>query len=407
MMAKHIFRRGRSWVVRINVSGAPQFRSFRTRDEATLHLARLLGQRARGETPARRIDVTFREAAEEWYRAGVSKRGTEWKPSTKRDYRSALDAHLLPAFADVRLDRLTAAVITAWRTEAMGRGLPPRTAQKLLAMVHRIFEFSRKRYGVTVNHAADVDAVTPATRGTLDFYSPEEVYALVRAAESEQDGVIFLVAAFAGLRRGELVALRVRNVDFARRTIRVEASYGLGELTSPKSGKVRAVPMATEVARALEDLLKRRGDPDGDELLFVGENESYVDASALRRRYVRAQQRAGLRPLRFHDLRHVFGSTAITRASIVQVQEWMGHADPKTTHRYMHYKAHDGEANLLDEAFKVAQPLGVAIGRTDDDEAASDDERADDDGTTVDDVTIRPERFTWDEGDVRTLEPSA
>ena len=86
----------------------------------------------------------------------------------------------------------------------------------------------------------------------------------------------------------------------------------------------------------------------------------YLDASALRRRYVAAQWRAGLRPPRFHDLRHVFGSTAITRASIVQVQAWMGHTDVKTTMRYLHHKSHAAEADLHDGAFAVEPELVAA-----------------------------------------------
>lgn len=62
--------------------------------------------------------------------------------------------------------------------------------------------------------------------------------ALVRAAESEQDAAIFLTAAFTGLRRGELVAVRGRDVDLAAQRIRVRHSYGGDQLTTPKSGKV-------------------------------------------------------------------------------------------------------------------------------------------------------------------------
>jgi integrase len=80
----------------------------------------------------------------------------------------------------------------------------------------------------------------------------------------------------------------------------------------------------------------------------------HLDGSALRRRFKKAVKRAGLRELRFHDLRHTFGSLAIDRASIVQVQAWMGHAAVSTTMRYLHHKSHLDEAELLGQAFQAA-----------------------------------------------------
>jgi integrase len=97
--------------------------------------------------------------------------------------------------------------------------------------------------------------------------------------------------------------------------------------------------------------------------VFPGEIAGHLDASALRRRFIAARDAAGLRPLRFHDLRHTFGSLAINRASIVQVQAWMGHADAKTTMRYLHHKSQENEAELLADAFRPtspANPLAVA-----------------------------------------------
>jgi integrase len=358
----NIRRRGSSWVVYFRANGKQVWRSFKTRDEAELYLSRALERRARGQEPERRVRVRFEEAAESWY----IKRGQEkgWSASTRRDYRSALDVHLLPAFGTLELAKITPSVITHWRSDSMmphvdstGKvrvKLPRRTAQKVLAMLHGIFEHARKEYGLPRNPVADVDQIKYTYDGSIDFYSPEEVWALVRTAQTEQDAAIFLTAAFVGLRRGELVALRVRDVDFANRVIRVEGSYALGVRKAPKSGKVRSVPMASEVEQVLARLLALRAEADPDELVFPGSNGGYLDASALRRRYTRAQKTAGLRLLRFHDLRHTFGSLAINRVSLIDLQAWMGHADIKTTMRYLHHKSHAADAELLDGAFSQA-----------------------------------------------------
>jgi integrase len=161
--------------------------------------------------------------------------------------------------------------------------------------------------------------------------SPEEVWALVRAAASEHDGTLYLTAAFTGLRRGELLALHWRDVDFAGSTIRVRASYAGGQLTTPKSGKVRAVPMAPDVASALAQLGQREDWVGGDDLVFAGLTGGYLDGSALCRRYKMALTRAGLRQLRFHDLRHTFGTRMIAKADIRRVQE--GWATPTSRPR--------------------------------------------------------------------------
>jgi integrase len=155
---------------------------------------------------------------------------------------------------------------------------------------------------------------------------------------------------------GELLALRWRDVDFTGRTIRVRASYYLGQLTTPKSGKVRAVPMAPDVASSLAQLGQREFWVDDDDLVFVGSTGGYLDGSALRRRYKQALARAGLRPLRFHDLRHTFGTRMIAKADIRRVQEWMGHADIQTTMRYLHYAPRDEDAELVAEAFRIDAP---------------------------------------------------
>ena len=81
--------------------------------------------------------------------------------------------------------------------------------------------------------------------------------------------------------------------------------------------------------------------------VFCGSLGGHLSANRLGDRYKAAVARAGLRSLRFHDLRHSFGSIAINRADIAQVQTWMGHADIQTTRRYLHFKERGDEAALL------------------------------------------------------------
>jgi integrase len=153
----------------------------------------------------------------------------------------------------------------------------------------------------------------------------------------------------------------------------------MGEVALTKGRLVRSVPMVPDVAQALARLTQRGGlvgdddpvfpstvsarrvkavleqedwSPAQDEILVGG----FMDRSALRRRFKEAPDRAKLRPLRFHDLRHTFGTLVINAANPVEVQAWLGHADGRTTARYLHFKSRAGEAQRIAAAFRPTQP---------------------------------------------------
>ena len=230
-----------------------------------------------------------------------------------------------------------------------------------LVILHGIFKRAMRVCCVPRNPVVEVERPRYRVSDDLDADSPEEVWALVRAAGSEQDAALFLTAAFTGLRMGELLALQWRDVDFAGEAIRVRHSYNIhGGLGTPKSGKVRSVPLVPDVAQALAGLGQRAEFVADDELVFPNELGRFMDASALRDRYKAARARAGLRPLRFHDLRHTFGTLAVRKAEVPAVQAWMGHADIQTTMRYVHHRDRGDEARLLAQAFAVAEPTVAA-----------------------------------------------
>jgi integrase len=305
-----------------------------------------------------RTGATFADAAAEFLRYAEHDRAL--KPSTLRGYRSIIDAYLLPAFGAQRIEEITTRDIETWRAGLVegrsGKTIVNATRNRMLVLAHGIFGRACKVYGLPSNPVSGVERQRVRAGGDIEVFSPEEVMALVRAAESEQDGALFMTAAFTGLRRGELLALRWRDVDFAGEVLRVRASYAAGRLTSPKSGKVRSVPLARPVAQALARLGERPMATGEDDLVFLGDAGGYLDGSALRRRYVEALERAGLRRLRFHDLRHTFGTRMIARADIRRVQEWMGHADVQTTMKYLHYAPRGDEAALVAEAFETQPP---------------------------------------------------
>ncbi len=330
---------------------------YHTRRTAEAWLRELLDQARRGTLPGMvRTGATFADAAAEFLRYAEHDRAL--KPSTLVGYRSIIRTYLLPAFGERRLEDMTTLEIERWRTQLKGsrRPLSNATKNRILVLLHGVLGRACHVWGLPLNPASSVQRHAVRTSGDIEVFNPDEVWALVRAAASDQDRAIFLTAAFTGLRRGELLALCWRDVDFAGAAVRVRASYAGGALTSPKSGKVRSVPLAPEVAEALARLAGREWFTGDDDLLFPGETGDYLDGSALRRRYNLALRRAGLRPLRFHDLRHTFGTRVIAKVDIRRVQEWMGHADVQTTMRYLHFVPRAEDARLVAEAFRVDHP---------------------------------------------------
>ena len=184
--------------------------------------------------------------------------------------------------------------------------------------------------------------------------------AFVRAAQDDQDGVLYLTAAFTGLRLGELLGLRWEDVDFDAATIRVRRNWTDGREGTPKSGRDRAVPMMDEVAAALARLGQRDHDTTDRDLVFCDRLGRHLGYKTLRARYKKALKTADLRELRFHDLRHTFGTHAIRAADPREVMEWMGHADIQTTQKYLAYKPRRDAAKRLAAAFEDAPASAAA-----------------------------------------------
>ena len=140
-------------------------------------------------------------------------------------------------------------------------------------------------------------------------------------------------------------------MDFKREVIRVRANWSHGRLVTTKGDRVRSVPLVPQLAGRLHKLLQGVAPRGPDDPVFCDEVGQRLDGSALRRRFIMARERAGLRPLRLHDLRHTFASLAIDMASPAEVQAWAGHQDARTTARYTHYKSRRDEARRLAQAF--------------------------------------------------------
>jgi len=336
---------GPAWTRR----GRPETGYF-TKHTAQAWLDEKLAEARRGELAGMgRTGVTFSTAVEEWLRYVEHERAC--KPSTLTDYR-LVGRVLGETFGEIPIEDITTAAIERWRADFVrDRDVTNRTVQKYLVALHGIFKRAGRMYTLPPNPVAAVERPRLTRTAGIDVFSREEIMALVRAAESERDGALYLTAAFTGLRLGELLALRWGAVDFEADLVRVRRNWTAGQEGTPKSGRDRAVPMMAEVAETLAKVGQRPRFTTAEDLVFCSDVGGHLGHKRLSLRYREALDRAQLRRLRFHDLRHTFGTHAIRVADPREVMEWMGHADLQTTQKYLAYKPRSGAAKRLSEAF--------------------------------------------------------
>jgi hypothetical protein len=161
---------------------------FVNRRGAEAWLADVLAQARAGTLPGMvRTGVTFERASVEWLRYCVEDRAC--KPSTMVEYRHTVGRVLVPVFGALMLEEVTAPMIEEWRASLTTAA---RTRNKQLTILNGIFPRARKRFGLQHNPVVELERMREPRQVDLDVFSPEEVLALVRAAESEQDGAMYL-----------------------------------------------------------------------------------------------------------------------------------------------------------------------------------------------------------------------
>jgi integrase len=348
----------------------------------------------RVEREHRTRGVTFREVAQAYLQWLADVAGA--KPATLRDHGYVLGdpgipykhgtgttaGRVMAALGDRPAAKLTTREIEAVLRTVNATGASASTVNKYRKVICAAFNYGCKpaTFALPTNPAEAADRRREPQPTALVFYSPDEIEAIARAfatgrhrdpsrpavndgegiarqAEDNQDAEMVRVAAYAGLRRGELVALRWRDVDFAGFALTIARAMSAGVESSTKSGRVRRVPLADQPAAALDRMSRRDRFTAPDDFVFCNTFGRPLDGSALRRRYRRAQVAAGVRPLRFHDLRHTFGSLLAARGvDVVTIQKAMGHSALATTSRYLHARPASEQAQVFTAAFTADVP---------------------------------------------------
>jgi integrase len=297
--------------------------------------------------------MTLRDAWEAWNEGAKSgfvrtKSGDLYKPSALRGYEQAMRDRVLPDLGGARLSEIRRVDVQDLVDRLQAAGLDPSTIRNAIAPLRAVYRRAFTRGEVAVNPTAGLEL--PAVRGRRDrIASPDEAARLL-AALGESDRAVWATAMYAGLRRGELMALRWDDVDLAGGRIRVERSWDPKEgVIAPKSAAaVRTVPIAAVLRDFLVEHKQATGRSQG--LVFGRSTETPFDARALARRAETAWK--GVEPISLHECRHTFASLMVAAGvNAKALSSYMGHSSITITlDRYGHLMPgnEDAAAELLD-----------------------------------------------------------
>lgn len=215
---------------------------------------------------------TVRQAVEEFL-AGAergeirNKRKEPYKPAVIRQYRSALEKRFLPEFGEWREAEVDNSDLLAFKERLLGEGIADSTVRNVFVPVQAVFRRERRMGHITVNPADDLDL--PSGAAARDRAATPTQAAELIDSLPEEDQALWASAFYAGLRRGELRALRVR--DIGESYIDIAEDGGWDDRTgrqAPKSAAaIRRVPLTETLRTFLVQHLERTG-RTGDDLVF-------------------------------------------------------------------------------------------------------------------------------------------
>lgn len=262
------------------------------------------------------------------------------RPKTKVTYEGLIRLHAIPALGKVSLAGLSPQHLQRLYADRLASGLSPQTVRHLHAVLHRALE-QAARWGLVQRNVADLVSPPRATRPEMKVLAPEHVRQLLDAAEGERLEALYILAVANGLRQGELLALRWRDLDLTAGLLQVRATLTHDkegfQLTEPKThGSRRQVALSQLAITALQghrarqnaERLKLGAVWEDNDLVFANEVGRPIEPSNLRRRsFEPLLEKAGLARVRFHDLRHSSATLLLSRGIHPKiVSEMLGHS---------------------------------------------------------------------------------
>jgi integrase len=314
----------------------PAPHTFRTKKEADDWLADV-------QTEMRRGDWHDPDAGKEPFgdfaRAWIKERTLS--PRTAELYAMLLRLHLAPTFERTALADISPAAVRSWRRARLDDGVGPSTVAKAYALL-RTMMGTAVSDGVIRRNPCQIKNGGTVNTPERPTASIPEVFAIADAVDQRFRAPV-LLAAFCGLRWGELIGLQRRDVDLDGGTVRVRGS--VAELTSgqriykaPKSEAGKRTVAVPEVVRPLiADHMKRYAELGADGRVFVGAKGATPRRNHFNRLWHKACESAGIKVLRFHDLRHTGNTLAsYTDASTRELMIRLGHSSTRAALIHQH-----------------------------------------------------------------------
>jgi len=289
-------------------------------------------------------DVTFQEIVQRWLETKQSR----VKPSTYRGYKGDLYYHIMPVFANSLLINIVREKIEQLLIK-IRKNRSASTTNNVRLLLQMIFKYAKSLKYIAENPVEEIKPF-PLEHKEMDFLNPEEIRRFFQHSQ-EPFKTLFLAAIMTGMRRGELLGLQWGDIDWNSNTIFVRRSlYWLmnnenfnsdqrWRFIQPKSKRsMRAIVMSPKLKKALE-IHRISATISSHDLIFCNSDGNPLDPDNMVKREFHSTLRfAGLRKVRFHDLRHSYCSLLISQGENIKfIQSQLGHASIQTTiDRYGH-----------------------------------------------------------------------
>lgn len=301
---------------------------------------------ARGEPidKKERTDVTFGEFVEEWFTHYVQANNKE---SEKRSKRSILDKHLIPFFGKMKLSEIQSGIVERYKSAKKMQDMHPKSINNELAVLRKCLH-SAAEWGKIPSVPIIKALRTPPL--VTDFLAESEEEALLSRVTNPLAHAMILTALHTGMRIGELMGLEWQAIDFGNRQITVCKSVVRNIPSSPKSNRIRHIPMTDTLVDELLPMRKASG------LVFPRPNGSWLSDIITTKLIQKACDEAGVRRVGWHLLRHTFASRLVSRGIPIRaVQQLLGHSSVTMTERYAHLAP-----TVLSDAIRVLEktPFG-------------------------------------------------